>query len=117
MSVSKSRTIGTILVSRKYIKHHKFFVDVFLMSKQARKFLYPMPFYPIVDKVSKKYGVEKERIYALMKQESSFNPVATSYVGAKGLMQVMPKTAKWLNKRLKISNLNLYNPEHSLIRN
>lgn len=100
---------------RKYIKHHKFFVDVFLMSKQARKFLYPMPFYPIVDKVSKKYGVEKERIYALMKQESSFNPVATSYVGAKGLMQVMPKTAKWLNKRLKISNLNLYNPEHSLI--
>lgn len=100
---------------RKYIKQSDFFVDVFLLSKKAKDFLYPTPFQSIVKEVSTKYGVEQGRIYALMKQESSFNPIATSYVGAKGLMQVMPKTAKWLNKRLKIPNLNLYNPKHSLI--
>lgn len=48
----------------------------------------------MVTKISEKHGVDDKLVKALIRQESGFNPKATSKAGAMGLMQLMPATAK-----------------------
>lgn len=50
-------------------------------------------FEEIVDEASRKYGVDEALIRAIIRVESSGDPYAVSPAGAKGLMQLMPKTA------------------------
>jgi len=52
------------------------------------------PYDELVRKYADRYGFDWRLVTAQMYQESRFNPKAKSHVGARGLMQLMPRTAK-----------------------
>jgi soluble lytic murein transglycosylase len=61
-------------------------------------------------------GVASSLVAGIIRQESAFDPHATSLVGARGLMQLMPPTAREMAQRVGISYLpsQLYNPDLSV---
>ena len=65
----------------------------------------------IVD-VASAEGIDPDLAFRLVKLESDFNPRATSPVGAVGLTQVMPSTARYYVK--DVSHENLYKPQVNL---
>lgn len=47
-----------------------------------------------VEMASRKYGIDRDLIMAVIKQESDFDPYSTSHAGAQGLMQLMPENSR-----------------------
>jgi soluble lytic murein transglycosylase len=65
---------------------------------------FPMPFKNAVLARTAKIGMDPAYVYGLIRQESRFIMDAKSGVGAAGLMQVMPATAKWTAKKIGLSD-------------
>jgi soluble lytic murein transglycosylase len=61
---------------------------------------FPTPFRRDVIAKTSEIGLDPAYVYGLIRQESRFITDARSHVGASGLMQVMPATAKWTAKRI-----------------
>jgi soluble lytic murein transglycosylase-like protein len=66
------------------------------------------PFADLIETVALKHGVDPELVHAVVLAESNYQPRAKSAVGARGLMQVMPSTARDLGIK------NLYDPQNNL---
>ena len=64
---------------------------------------YPMPLHDIVLQRAGDIGLDPAYVYGLIRQESRFIMDARSHVGASGLMQVMPATAKWTARKIGLS--------------
>lgn len=67
--------------------------------------LYPTPHKELITSMSARHGLPDAWVYGLIRQESRFMSGVSSGVGAQGLMQVMPKTAKWLIRKLDLKEL------------
>lgn len=79
------------------------------LNNEVLQLLYPLKYHKEVLALSK--NVEPALMLALMRQESSFNPKAKSPVGARGLMQIMPQTAKHITRK---RNINLHDPVQNI---
>ncbi|MCW8127368.1 transporter substrate-binding domain-containing protein [Microbulbifer halophilus] len=66
------------------------------------------PYDPIVRRIADRADRDWRMIIAQMYQESRFNPKAKSFAGARGLMQVLPRTAR----QMGVSNL--FEPENGI---
>ncbi len=79
--------------------------------------LYPQNFRVLVTHQTDKHGLSPNLILSLIRQESAFNPRAISRVGARGLMQLMPATARHVARRAGLRRprlKQLYNPETNI---
>lgn len=71
---------------------------------------YPMPYRNLMKPAASERGVDEAWVYGITRQESRFMHYARSGVGAAGLMQLMPATAKWAASRAGIGDYS-----HSMI--
>ena len=78
--------------------------------------LYPFPYQSHILQGTVRFGIDPFLVCSVMRQESVFNPQATSPVGAIGLMQIMPYTGKDIAKFLGVSfeTDSLYAPSVSI---
>ena len=65
---------------------------------------YPTPYRALMRPAALEQGVDEAWVHGITRQESRFMHYAKSGVGAAGLMQLMPATAKWAAPRAGISN-------------
>jgi soluble lytic murein transglycosylase len=78
---------------------------------------YPVHYAELIIAEAEAYGVDPRLFFALVRQESRFDPRATSWAGARGLAQVMPATGEWIALRLghhDFDTYTLYRPTQSV---
>ena len=79
------------------------------------KILFPKKFANNVELYSSRIGIDPDLVFSVIRQESVFNPKAFSGAGAKGLMQLMNRTARLEAKRLRKTYVS-YKKKRKLIR-
>jgi soluble lytic murein transglycosylase len=65
---------------------------------------YPTPFRSEISAGAKQNRLDEAWVYGIVRQESRFYSEAKSRVGAMGLMQLMPATARWIAQKLGVRN-------------
>ena len=82
--------------------------DMGMLNDVDKRF--PLAYVELLSSEAHKYNVEPEWALAIARRESSFMPDAVSPANARGLMQVLPSTARYLEKR-RMSSRQLLNPK------
>lgn len=65
---------------------------------------FPSPFRNIMHATTQPLGLDMAWVYGLIRQESRFVQNARSHVGASGLMQIMPATAKFVARKIGLGD-------------
>jgi soluble lytic murein transglycosylase len=78
--------------------------EYFVLDESLLTMLFPKDYLKTIQRHAAK--TNPILFLSLIRQESAFNPSAKSRVGARGLMQIMPRTARQFQRRLRASSLN-----------
>jgi soluble lytic murein transglycosylase len=81
------------------------FLHVLLsQANNVARFAYPFFYKELIVLESGKYGLDPLLIVSIIRVESSFRQTATSEKGAKGLMQIMPRTGFWIAEQIGLED-------------
>ncbi len=86
-------------------------------APEALALMYPRAFRTSVETWAQQHGIEPSLAWAIMRRESAFAPEVTSIADARGLMQLIPPTAKNIAQQLKLPPADaaeLYSPEWNI---
>jgi soluble lytic murein transglycosylase len=72
------------------------------LPSEIREVIFPVDFWPLLQKYSKQRGLDPFVVAALVAQESNFDPVVRSHANAYGLMQVLPSTGRQYARKLGV---------------
>ena len=64
---------------------------------------FPTPHRDALNAAARQWDVDEAIVYGIVRQESRFMPEARSRVGATGLMQLMPATARWVARQIAMT--------------
>lgn len=79
------------------------FAALYMAKYAADSGVVPMrPYFPITEIVDGELPVSEELTLTIARRESEFYPFSVSPAGARGLMQLMPRTGKAMAKKLKV---------------
>ncbi len=85
------------------------------LPKEIWELLYPRAFWNLVAQQARANRLDPYLVLGLIRQESAFNPRATSAANARGLMQVLPSTAGGRSKRSRrAAEKQLYSPAYNV---
>ncbi|MEW8978129.1 MAG: lytic transglycosylase domain-containing protein [Symbiobacterium sp.] len=87
-----------------------------LAARLALGRLYPLAYHAEISRCAAEHGLDPYLVVALIRAESRFRPAATSPQGARGLMQIMPETGRWVAEQmgLPFSPDSLYEPAYNI---
>ncbi len=68
---------------------------------------FPAPYRAVFSEQARTQGLDESWVLGLVRQESRFSTTAKSSAGASGLMQLMPRTARWVAQRLGMKGFSL----------
>lgn len=68
--------------------------------RAVEEMAYPRTYAALVQQYAAEYGVEENKVYAIIRTESGFKPEAESKVGARGLMQITDETFLWIKSKI-----------------
>ncbi len=98
------------LLAAAEIGRREAFYDMAIYSAERTKeehdysLRYLTPYRDITQRYARQLDVDDAWVYGLIRQESRFIIAARSGVGASGLMQLMPATAKWVAKKMGLTS-------------
>ncbi len=111
----KSETLFvSVYYTRNLLRESGVSEDPFTLPPELLRILYPRPYHDVVQKYGQTFKVDESMVYGLMRQESMFRELAISRSGARGLMQIMPRTGEWLASRSNMPDYDLLDPETSI---